>query len=313
MKKILILLITMLLIGCESNKTPLLIMVPSGIPLIAVGSFLKEDNMEITDVNNPSLLTAAMTSKSYDIVVAPLNLGIKAYNLGDSSYQLAGILTFGNSYIITRETHLLSSAFDLEGQNILAYGQNSIPDIALKTVLQDNNINAQIDYQANINLVVPFFISNTNDPNDETNTQYSYILAAEPIISMLEVKYNLNLRLLDLQEALKTRIEHLPQAAVFVNSHSSKQNDISAFLNSLMAETEMINENPEQYAESIFHNHPYFESLTLEVLQRSLPRSQIVFETITGESTLIQNYYQFMMNYDAQTIGNAIPDQGFYR
>ncbi|MGD9886423.1 MAG: hypothetical protein AB7T03_00490 [Bacilli bacterium] len=313
MKKIFILLIVVLLIGCESNKDSLLIMVPSGIPLIAVGSFLKEDNIEITDVNNPSLLTAAMTSKSHDIVVAPLNLGIKAYNLGDSSYQLAGILTFGNSYIITRETHPLSNVTDLEGTNILAYGQNSIPDIALKTVLQDSNINAQIDYQANINLVVPFFISNTNNPNDESNAEYLYIMAAEPIISMLEIKYHLNLRLLDLQEELKTRIEHLPQAAVFVNSRSSKQDEISEFLNSLIVATNMINEDPEQYAKSIFNNHPYFESLTLEVLQRSLPRSQIAFEIITSESTLIHNYYQFMMNYDAQMTGNALLDQGFYR
>lgn len=313
MKTILILLIGLCLAGCQGKSSTLTVMVPSGIPLIAVGSFLNDEEIAITDVNNPSLLISAMTSQSHDIVIAPLNVGVKAYNTNNQSYQLAGILTFGNSYIVTRKSHSLSSITDLQGQTLLAYGQNSTPDIVLKTSLQTNDVTAFIGYQANINLTVPLFLCNTNDVNDESCSEYSYLLAAEPIISLFEEKYQLPLNILDLQAVLSTQIEKIPQAAIFVNPYSSNQPAIDLFLNNLFENTKELNENPQDYAQSIFHNHPYFESLTLQVLEKCIPRSQIAFEKVSAQTEYLLNYYQLVLTFDSQIFGGKLPDAGFYR
>ena len=313
MKKILILLIALVLVGCQKNQEPLTMMVPSGIPLIAVGSFLTDEQMEITDVNNPSLLVSAMTSQSHDIVIAPLNVGVKVHNSGNEVYQLAGILTFGNSYVVTRKTHSLTKISDLEGQKMLAYGQNSTPDIVLRTALKLNGVTTSVDYQANVNLALPFFLCNTNNPNDETCSEYPYLLAAEPNISMLEVKYDLELNVLDLQEVLKTRIDKIPQAGVFVRLDPSKKTQINRFLDTLTTKTTAINANPKQYAESIFNNHSFFESLTLPVLEKCIPRSQIKFEKVTAQTQYMLDYYELVMALDPLLLGNKLPKEGFYR
>lgn len=315
MKKILILLIGLMLVGCGSRKIEnnVSVLVPSGIPLLAVGNLIGTNNVTIEDVNNPTLLVAAMTSKSHDVIVAPLNLGAKAFIEGGSDYQLAGILTFGNTYVITRKTHALNSVTDLSGKSLMAYGQNSTPDIVLKAALATESVTANISYQANVNLVLPFFLSNTSDPNDESNCDYPFILAAEPVISVLETNYSLELNILDLQETLGSEIARIPQAGVFVNPDGAYPEDIAVFLELLEKNSEELNDDPEAYATATVEKHAYFTNLTAETIVKAIPRSNIEYVTVSGDEAFLADYYALLNEHNPGILGGAVPEEGFYR
>jgi NitT/TauT family transport system substrate-binding protein len=315
MKKILVLLIGLMLVGCGSEQIEnnVSVIVPSGIPLLAVGNLIGTKNVTIEDVNNPSLLVAAMTSKSHDIIIAPLNLGAKAFIEGGSDYQLAGILTFGNTYVITRNTQALASVSDLSGKAIMAFGQNSTPDIVLKAALGTESVIANISYQANVNLVLPFFLTNTNDPADDSNCDYPYILAAEPVISTLEINYSLELNILDLQEVLGPVIARIPQAGVFVNPDGASLEDIEIFLELLQKNTEELNDDPEAYAALIAGKHAYFSNLTAETIARSIPRSNIEYVTVQGDESFLDDYYALLNLHNPGILGGSVPEEGFYR
>ncbi|HBP26271.1 MAG TPA: hypothetical protein DD618_04895 [Acholeplasmatales bacterium] len=315
MKKILVLLIGLMLVGCGSKQIEnnVSVIVPSGIPLLAVGNLIGTKNVTIEDVNNSSLLVAAMTSKSHDIIVAPLNLGAKAFIEGGSDYQLAGILTFGNTYVITRKTHGLASVSDLSGKSLMAYGQNSTPDIVLKAALAAGSVMANISYQASVNLVLPFFLTNTSDPDDESNCDYPFILAAEPVISALEINYGLELNILDLQDVLESEIARIPQAGVFVNPDSAHPADIDVFLELLQENTEELDDDPDAYAVLIVEKHSYFSNLTAETIARAIPRSHIDYVAVSGDESFLADYFALLNEHNPGILGGSVPEEGFYR
>ncbi len=77
----------------------------------------------------------------------------------------------------------------------MAYGMNNTPDIVMKAAFELNNITADIEYQSSVNDVVPFFVN--------SDSEYDYILTVEPTLTMLKLKYNLDLNVIDLQKGIR--------------------------------------------------------------------------------------------------------------
>lgn len=132
-------LTTMILGGCnpvesstiESTSieeiTPIDIILPQGTPLIAVGNLLDNPNYNFEIVSGPDSLTAAMTAKTHDIVIAPITAGAKLYIKNASTYLLDSVITTNNTYIISKGDNTLNSIADLEGKDIIGYSQGNTP------------------------------------------------------------------------------------------------------------------------------------------------------------------------------------------
>jgi NitT/TauT family transport system substrate-binding protein len=114
------------LTGCTEDAK-LKVTLPNGIPLISVAGTLTED-IEYNNVTGPNLLVTAFTSKEADIIIAPINLGAKLYNSGNSSYKLDSVIGFLNTYIVSIDEPLTSLA-DLDGKTLAAFGETNIPVI----------------------------------------------------------------------------------------------------------------------------------------------------------------------------------------
>ena len=215
MKKIIYLVFIMFLVlltgcGSASVKEEVKIIVPQGNPFIAVGNLVGEENIKIESVNGAAGVKAALVAGESDVVIAPLNLGTQLYNAVNSKYKLDSVIALGNTYIISKKAVALNSIKDLEGKTILAYSKGGTPDIVLQYVLKENGVNATIEYQASLTEVVPFFVQG----------KYDYILAAEPVITNLQVNKKLELNVLNLQDYTDKTIL---QAAIFVNPNCLKE------------------------------------------------------------------------------------------
>lgn len=295
MKKIvyLLLVLVVVLVGCGSNtvKEETKITVPQGNPYIAVGNLVGEENIKIESVNGAAGVKAALVAGESDIVIAPLNLGVQLYNAGNSKYELNSVIALGNTYVISKKAIQLNSLKDLEGKTILAYSKGGTPDIVLQYVLKENDVNVNIEYQASLTEVVPFFMQG----------KYDYILAAEPVITNLKVKKGLELNVLNLQDYTEKTIM---QAAIFVNPNSQKQDSIKVVIEKIEKNIKEMNKDAGAYAESIVLKDVYFSDLGVEILTQSIPNSNLDFVSAKENKTKIEEYLTM--------IGYKLPNEEFY-
>ena len=310
-----VILFMFFLVGCSSTNLTdeVKVLVPNGIPLIAVGGLVEKENITIEAVAGPDLLISGMISKSHDIIIAPLNIGAKVYATGSTNYQLDAIITTGNTYIVSRKTDSLKDINDLNFKEILAYGRNATPDIILRKALALNNINTNITYLGGIDQVIPSFVGNPYDPNDMYIEPPKYILCAEPILSKLEIEYGMELNILNLQDELKKEIDLIPQAAIFVNKESENIESINKVLALIESNVEDLNNNSKEYAQEILNKHQYFKNLTAVIIENSIPRSNIIFKKVNKGDGNILKYFNILLAFNPDLLGKNIPDEDFYR
>lgn len=288
------------LTGC-SEDAKLKVTLPNGIPLISVAGTLTED-IEYNNVTGPNLLVTAFTSKEADIIVAPINLGAKLYNSGNSSYKLDSVIGFLNTYIVSIDEPLTSLA-DLDGKTLAAFGETNIPGITLRCALASENVNPNITYYNAINDGVAFFLKG----------DYQYLLTSEPVLSNLRKKVS-NLKYLSIADVLykTTELDLVPQAAIFVNSESKNTRKIAKFITAVENNITNLNRDPQGYANFIYQKDEYLESMKEDLIASSIPLSNIEFKKAIDIKEDIEKFFNLLLTEDAALVGGKLPDQAFY-
>lgn len=291
-------------VGCKKEEATLSILLPDGIPAIALGGLFEDSNLDVKIVSGPDLITSELVQENYDCIVAPITAGAKLYLNEATSYRLAAILTTGNTYIVSRSQDTLTSLASLEGKTIAAYGENNTPDIFLKTALAASEINASIVYENSVNDVVSArFIGANPTP---------YILCAEPVLSTLEIKMGLAINILDLQAELAHQFEFFPQAGIFIRELTPT---IQSFLNDVGENVLKLNTTPSSYVDKLLAldpvTYPTFSKLGSNILISAIPRSNIEYIRSTIIQENLNSYFNLLNAYQVQLLGGKIPDEDF--
>jgi len=210
-------LVTFLCVGCsnkdannEETIVDVSVLLPNGATSVShVG--LIADQVKLTngktiyDVVGADVITANMTSGSYDFVVAPTNLGIKLINNG-ADYKIAGVLTTGNLYVI---------ALDPENiDKVVAFNQGAVPDKVMKAVFEANEYNPDIQYVEDVASAQALLLSG------EANC----ILIAEPALTAIKAKLQEQGKEVTVVYDLQVEFEKIsgsigyPQASIFVKN-----------------------------------------------------------------------------------------------
>lgn len=159
MKKIVTLLATALLLtGCMGGSTTdvpvdkVEILVPSGATALSLLPLYDNKNFKIKVVEGTDVITAelAKESSNYDIIIAPINLGVKMIQDGNTPFLLDSVITWGNLYAVgTNEAALASGEF-------ASFGEGAVPEKILNSTIKDSigadivNYNAVSDVQAQL-------------------------------------------------------------------------------------------------------------------------------------------------------------------
>lgn len=309
MKKILfffsMVLFIFIISSCDKGESQTVkIMVPGGAPTLGFVK-MKYDNEKILNYNidydltsGPDLLRGAMTSKSHQIVVAPTNMGANLYSR-NKTYIYAGTLTFGNLYLVSTEDISLNN---LSGKSICAFGKESTPDIILRKVLGNQDV--KISYSNSGIDVSLLVVAGT----------CSIALLAEPELSELKEKINIT-TVIDLQEEYEKISQNLayPQAGIFINKEFANENKefVEAFLEKLKESVDFLNNEKEKVSD-------YYQKLKLKpertkaVLISSIPGSNVGFLSSSESKELIEQYFEIIMEFNPDLIGNKLPDDDFY-
>ncbi|MDO4499787.1 MAG: hypothetical protein Q4B60_00790 [Erysipelotrichaceae bacterium] len=207
MKKIVgILLALCVLFGCSANKTEkieerdLKIVAPNGAPALSLLSIMDKENLSLDIVDGAEVLQAEFVNGEADIIIAPVNLGLKLSEK-TGNYKLASVLTWGN-------LHLVSTNSD-GSSKIAAFGEAAVPGKVINFLKEELNIE-EIEWFAEVSETSAALINGTVDT----------AILAEPFLTMTKGKYEGTIyEIMDVQKVYenKTGYSSYPQAAMFVN------------------------------------------------------------------------------------------------
>lgn len=215
----------LLLAGCQSKEaqTPVQMLVPQGATAMAVlplyGTDTKVDTVAGTDVISAELVKA---DSNYDVIIAPVNLGAKLLEKGNSEYYMQAIITWGNLYVVGSD----------ETGTFAAFGEEAVPGKIFSITMSDTEAvfyNSAQDVQAQL-------LS-----GNAANGMLAEPAATATIAKAKEQGINLSVKM-DLQEAYKTTYsssyDGYPQAAIFVKKGSEdKVQDVLASIKEFTNET----------------------------------------------------------------------------
>lgn len=259
-----LLLALVLLVGCSATKTEnktFNVLCPSGAPTLAfLASYediVANGQFDVTEGTDQLVAELSKTDSSYDIIVAPVNLGANLISKGKTEYRLAGIVTWGNLYLVGTK-----DALSQQG-DILLFGEGAVPSKIYEACQIDTKLKPI--YMGEASLVSADLISGKANVG----------MLAEPLASATIAKakkQNINLEVLaDLQEiyATKQGNEHTgyPQAAIFVK----KGVDIS-----------WLEENLTNYTQDMSEATTYLEHIGVETL--GLPAQEMVIASLDRQN-----------------------------
>lgn len=317
---VMLLMLVFVAVSCENNngnvqeeEKIVKVLMPEGIPAVALGGLFEDSKMEITVVSGPSVLSSELIKKDYDVIVAPIILGAQLYTKGSLNYKLNSILTMGNSFLVCKKDKEVASLKDLEGKKIAAYGQNTAPDIVLKAALEAKGVDVskiEFVYENSVQDVLTnrFMVDSTVD----------YILCAEPVISKIEVSLKAKvgeISKIDLQEELKEELSLIPQAGIFVNKELD-DDTIKKLTDKVKGNVSYLNTNTEAYVDKLSAykgDYSYiFENLGKEVILKSIPNSSIVFLDAKENVETLNKYFNMINKFNSKILNNNTIDEKFY-
>lgn len=291
-KSILIILLVFVfsLVGCKKSEKPTLL-VPAGSPLIAVAGMLEYVNYEVT--TGPSLLPSEFIKGEKDIIVAPVIVGAKLYNVGSSKYKLAAVIGFSNLYIVSRTP--LTSINDLKGEKMLAFGEHATPGIVLKQVTQ--NINVDIEWGSDIKeMIAPF-----------KTKRHNYVLISEPALTTLKNSLKEEVYVLSLKDLFQ---EEIIQVGVFINPNSTK--NLSKILNEIKKNIEYLNKNNVLYAKNILNVHEQLTEFGEETISDSILNLDLKYKNALNIKEEIEAFLTILNEYNKELLGDKLPNNEFY-
>ena len=209
----------------ETNDVPLNILAPMGAPALSMLKAALNPMENVEFVNGADLLKAAFIApdSEYDVIVAPSNLGANLAATGNTEYRMAGIVTWGNLYLIGNDEDVLSNP----NAELALFGEGSVVELVYNDVLKEE-VKANTTMYGSVQDVQAALLSGDADAG----------LIAEPAASATIDQANqagIELTFVaDLQELWKTKYdqEGYPQAAIFIKPSTIENNEekITEFL-----------------------------------------------------------------------------------
>lgn len=252
MKKILIILLSLVLFGCsikEEKTDKLSIVVPTGAPSLAFYDQLDNDKFNTGDAQ--SIMPELKSDNGSDIIVIDTVNGIKALNSG-AKYKLAANITFGNFFIASTD-HDKNGTMD-EGDYIVVFSQGATPDLIFHYIYGDD-LDSSIHYVQAVTDAATCLIKGINildDSRDINEEPYvDYVMIAEPALTTAMAQNEKISIYANMQQEymLKSDGNQMIQASVFVSDRLTNK-QIDEFLASLKEKIDDLAMNAEIFAEA---------------------------------------------------------------
>ena len=281
---------------------------PTGIGLTGVMENHAED-YSFTLAGAADEIVAAIASGSADIAACPTNLASTLYKKTSGNVQLMALNTLGVLHIVSSDPSI-DSFDDLAGRKLYATGQATVPEYALRYILEQSGLTDKVE--------VEFVAEHSELATLMAAGKIEIGMLPEPHVTSVLMQ-NQNMKtVIDVTEAFERAAAKagaedmvLSMGCVIVRREFAEQNPekVSAFLDAYSASVAMVNGDAAAAGELV-QKHGIMPKAA--VATRAIPNCHIVF--IEGESvrTQVEPLYEVLLAANPASIGGALPGDDFY-
>lgn len=297
-KIICMLIVCFILIISACQKTDQIKMiVPYGSTHISQVHLMDLDDYQTDLVLGPEPLIAAFGSESYDVIFAPLTLGVKMYH-SKPSYKLLATIIESTFYLITTD-QTIESIEDIDGKEVTIFGKGQTGDMMTSYVLDTLDLEVDYIYVDTLSDAATSFI---RDPE-------KIVLVSEPIYSKMTLLYNdlKTIHVVSFYEEM-TGLEDVPQAAVFVHQRLNER-QISTLLEDLKDSVDLVYSDQSLTLEKVKNDDRNMDS---DIFIKSLEIAYISLIEANIHQDDIELYLNLILSYNPNILGGSLPPDAFY-
>ena len=138
---------------------------PTGMGMAKLMNDYKDDNSkyEFIVYSAPTNATADLANGNLDMLCLPTNTAAALANQKENYISAIAINTLGSLYLMTSENVTVSSIADLEGKTIYASVPSSTTGPIINYILEKNNVNATVVFEADHDALVAKVVSGAAD------------------------------------------------------------------------------------------------------------------------------------------------------
>lgn len=245
-------------------------------------------------------VSVKLLKNEVDIAAVPANLASVLYQKSNQQLVVLNVNTLGVLYLVSQDSSL-TSLQDLEGKTIYASGKGATPEYILNYILEQNHINANVEWKNEHSEVVSALASDTN----------AIGLLPQPFVTIAKSKLaGLNV-MVDLNQIWKdlTKQELITGVVVankqFVQDHPDA---IQTWMSDYEQSVSFTNQQVDQAATLA----EKFDILKAAVAKQAIPECHIVFVTKDQMKQQLVAYYQVLQSIEPKSIGGQLPADDFY-
>ncbi len=297
-KFVLMLLICVsLLISACQKKDQIQMIVPYGSTHISQVHLMDNDIYQRDLVLGPDPLIAAFGSEDYDVIFAPLILGVKMYQ-SKPNYKLLATIIESTFYLVTCNDRV-SELEDIKHQEIIIFGKGQTGDIITSYVLESLDIEVSKTYVDSLSDAAISFIRN----------EEKIVLVSEPIYAKLALLYD-DIKTIDIMSYYRaiSGIDSVPQAGVFVHERLSHE-QVEKLLNDLNDAVDLLYDDIDLSLRNIKKDDPNMDE---SIFIKSLESNYISLYEANINKSNIEKYLENILLFNPNIIGGSIPPDTFY-
>ena len=267
---------------------------PSAIGAVKMINDYKKININI--INSPNNILASIIKGEADIAAVPANMASIIYNRG-LDYKAVAVVSETKMFIVSSDKNI-KSIDDLKNKTIYCGLKLSTPDLILQYLIKTQNIKG-----ANIN----YSLGNLDLSKALASKKVDIAILPEPFLSsaLLENK-DINI-VLDISKY----IDSYPVAVLIAKKTFIENNNalLKEILNEYKKSTEYILNNKDKIEPLIKQTSILINA---KAVVYGIDRIGITFYNDNNMKLKLNDYYNFIYNFDKNLIGNKIPKDDFY-
>ncbi len=280
---------------------------PTGIGL--TGVMENTDDYNFTLAGAADEIVAAIASGSADIAACPTNLAATLYKKTNGNVQLMALNTLGVLHVVSNDPSI-DSFDDLAGRKLYATGQATVPEYALRYILEQNGLADKVE--------VEFVAEHSELATLMAAGKVELGMLPEPHVTSVLMQNKDMQTVIDVTEAFESAAAKagnenmvLSMGCVIVRRAFAEQNPekVSAFLDAYSASVAMVNGDPAAAGELV-QKHGVMPKAA--VAARAIPNCHIVFVEGEAVRAQVEPLYQVLLAANPASIGGALPGDDFY-
>ncbi|MDE6758169.1 MAG: hypothetical protein K2J89_02685 [Clostridia bacterium] len=157
-----------LLAACQKDEEGYVLVVPDGAPALSIACLSDEVTTSDTvyKLNKKIVAASAIQTEASnsDLAIVPANLASILFN-GGNDVKILAVVTNGNLFVCSSQEKSVDGIEGLVGKLVYSIGQNSVPDMIFKTLLNNKNVAFKTGEQAQDGVVTIKYFANGSEVN----------------------------------------------------------------------------------------------------------------------------------------------------